>query len=55
LTEPGSRGRVRLQTLLAASGHELDQERALPTGFQLHLRKPVDPDALLTAISTLVV
>ena len=40
---------------LTGHGRELDHERALPNGFQLHLRKPVDADALLTAISTLVV
>jgi signal transduction histidine kinase len=40
---------------LTGHGRELEHERGLPTGFQLHLRKPVEPDALLTAISTLVV
>jgi CheY-like chemotaxis protein len=38
---------------LTAYAGELDQQRAIETGFQQHMPKPVDPDELVTAIAAL--
>ena len=39
---------------LTAYAAESDQKQALSAGFQKHLAKPVEPDALIQAIATLV-
>ncbi|HEY9909015.1 MAG TPA: PAS domain S-box protein [Thermosynechococcaceae cyanobacterium] len=39
---------------LTAYASELDQRRAIATGFQAHLAKPVEPDVLLKVVSELV-
>ncbi|WP_206757501.1 MULTISPECIES: PAS domain S-box protein, partial [unclassified Leptolyngbya] len=39
---------------LAAYASEVNQQQALAVGFQRHLAKPVDPDALVQAISELL-
>jgi CheY-like chemotaxis protein len=39
---------------LTAHAHELDRTRALSAGFQLHLRKPVDPSELVGAMAQLI-
>ncbi|MBD1913959.1 MULTISPECIES: ATP-binding protein [unclassified Leptolyngbya] len=39
---------------LTAYAGEYDQKQALEAGFQLHLSKPVDPEALVRAIAKLV-
>ncbi|MBW4528636.1 MAG: PAS domain-containing protein [Phormidium tanganyikae FI6-MK23] len=38
---------------LTAYAGELDQQRALSAGFQQHLAKPIEPERLVAAISTL--
>ena len=38
---------------LTAYAGEVDRRRALDAGFDLHLPKPVDPDALVTALAAL--
>jgi CheY-like chemotaxis protein/anti-sigma regulatory factor (Ser/Thr protein kinase) len=39
---------------LSAYASELDQQQALKLGFQQHLSKPIEPDALIAAIAALV-
>ncbi|HEY9805142.1 MAG TPA: response regulator, partial [Candidatus Obscuribacterales bacterium] len=39
---------------LTAYAHEEDQQRSLAAGFQMHLSKPVEPNALTHAIARLV-
>jgi len=39
---------------LTAYAAETDQQQAIAAGFQLHIAKPIDPEALLQAIHTLV-
>jgi len=39
---------------LTAYAGEINQKQALTAGFQMHIPKPVDPDALVRAIATLV-
>jgi len=39
---------------LTANAHEADRTRALSAGFQLHIRKPVDPSELVGAMEQLV-
>ncbi|RUR86868.1 PAS domain S-box protein [Chlorogloeopsis fritschii PCC 9212] len=39
---------------LTAYAGEYDQKRAIAAGFQIHLPKPVEPDALLEAIASLI-
>ncbi|MBE9005198.1 PAS domain S-box protein [Fortiea sp. LEGE XX443] len=39
---------------LTAYAGEMNQQQALTAGFQLHIPKPVDPDALVNAIVTLL-
>ena len=50
-TERG--GRVPAAALTAYATAE-DRERALSAGFQLHLSKPIDPENLSAAITTLI-
>ena len=38
---------------LTAFAHEQDLSAALKAGFQLHLAKPIDPDALVAAVASL--
>jgi signal transduction histidine kinase/ActR/RegA family two-component response regulator len=38
---------------LTALAHQEDRQRALQSGFQLHLAKPVDPRSLVAAVTTL--
>ncbi len=38
---------------LTAYAAEVDQQQALAAGFQLHLAKPIEPAALVTAIANL--
>ncbi len=38
---------------LTAFAREEDRELARRAGFQLHLAKPVDPDSVVAAVSTL--
>ncbi|MDM9385096.1 PAS domain S-box protein [Chlorogloeopsis sp. ULAP01] len=39
---------------LTAYAGEYDQKRAIAAGFQIHLPKPVEPDALVEAIASLI-
>uniref|UniRef100_B8HS57 histidine kinase n=1 Tax=Cyanothece sp. (strain PCC 7425 / ATCC 29141) TaxID=395961 RepID=B8HS57_CYAP4 len=39
---------------LTAYAGEIDQRQALAAGYQLHLAKPVEPEALVQAIATLI-
>ncbi|QLE55391.1 response regulator [Nostoc sp. TCL26-01] len=39
---------------LTAYAGEINQQQAINAGFQLHISKPVDPDALIEAISSLL-
>ncbi len=49
---PEQGGQVLAIALTAYAG-EIDQQQALSAGFQLHLSKPIDPQQLIQAISTL--
>ncbi|MBW4583662.1 ATP-binding protein [Aetokthonos hydrillicola Thurmond2011] len=50
---PEQGGRIRAIALTAYAS-ETDQKRALAAGFDQHIAKPVDPDALLSAIANLI-
>jgi PAS domain S-box-containing protein len=50
---PQQGGRVRAIALTAYAG-EMNQQQALAAGFQMHISKPVDPDALVKAIADLI-
>ncbi|BAY19778.1 two-component hybrid sensor and regulator [Anabaenopsis circularis NIES-21] len=50
---PQQGGNVPAIALTAYAG-EINQQQALTAGFQLHIPKPVDPDALVSAIASLV-
>ncbi|AFY43228.1 PAS domain S-box protein [Nostoc sp. PCC 7107] len=50
---PQQGGNVPAIALTAYAG-EMNQQQALTAGFQLHIPKPVDPDALVSAIASLV-
>jgi DNA-binding response OmpR family regulator len=39
---------------LTAYGRVEDRVRALNSGFQMHVAKPVDPDELVTVITSLI-
>ncbi|WP_236144679.1 PAS domain-containing hybrid sensor histidine kinase/response regulator [Nostoc sp. CMAA1605] len=39
---------------LTAYAGEINQQQAITAGFQMHISKPVDPDALIEAIASLV-
>jgi CheY-like chemotaxis protein len=45
-------GRVPAAAFTAYAGRD-DSERALSAGYQLHLAKPVTPDALVAAVAQL--
>ncbi|MDX2230744.1 MAG: PAS domain S-box protein [Leptolyngbyaceae cyanobacterium bins.349] len=49
---PDQGGKV-LAIALTAYAREPDQQRALAAGFQTHLAKPIDPEALVSAIAAL--
>jgi CheY-like chemotaxis protein len=48
-----SRGGSVPALALTAYASEVDRERALAAGYQQHLAKPVDPQALVAAIAAL--
>ncbi|MBD2593764.1 PAS domain S-box protein [Nostoc spongiaeforme FACHB-130] len=50
---PQQGGNVPAIALTAYAG-EINQQQALTAGFQLHVPKPVDPDALVKAIASLL-
>ncbi|WP_413201241.1 PAS domain S-box protein [Nostoc piscinale] len=50
---PEQGGNVPAIALTAYAG-EINQQQALTAGFQLHIPKPVDPDALVKAIASLL-
>ncbi|MEA5628322.1 PAS domain S-box protein [Nostoc sp. UHCC 0251] len=50
---PEQGGRVPAIALTAYAG-EMNQQQALAAGFQMHISKPVDPDALVKAIADLI-
>ncbi|KPQ33563.1 MAG: Response regulator [Phormidesmis priestleyi Ana] len=50
---PGQGGQIPAIALTAYAG-EIDYQKAMSAGFQQHLTKPVEPDALISAISTLL-
>ncbi|MBD2252027.1 PAS domain-containing hybrid sensor histidine kinase/response regulator [Nostoc parmelioides] len=50
---PQEGGNIPAIALTAYAG-EINQQQALAAGFQLHISKPVDPDALIEAIGNLV-
>ncbi|MBN1209076.1 MAG: PAS domain-containing protein [Myxococcaceae bacterium] len=50
----GSRGREIPAAALTALAGEEDRKRALESGFQMHLAKPIDSDRLAIAVATLV-
>ena len=51
----GSVATARIPAIaLTAFGRVEDRERALATGFNLHMTKPVDPQSLVEAIATLL-
>jgi DNA-binding response OmpR family regulator len=39
---------------LAAFARSEDRTRALPSGFEMHLAKPVDPGELVASVASLV-
>jgi CheY-like chemotaxis protein len=39
---------------LTAYAREEDRQKALAAGFQKHIAKPIEPDALVKAIATLL-
>ncbi len=50
---PQQGGQVPAIALTAYAG-EINQQQALAAGFQMHIPKPVDPDALVKAIISLI-
>ncbi|MCC5652531.1 PAS domain S-box protein [Nostoc sp. XA013] len=50
---PQQGGRVPAIALTAYAG-EMNEHQALAAGFQMHISKPVDPDALVKAITDLI-
>ncbi|MDX2098808.1 MAG: response regulator, partial [Leptolyngbyaceae cyanobacterium bins.59] len=50
---PEQGGRIPAIALTAYAG-EVDQQQALTAGFQRHLAKPIEPEALVDAIVTLI-
>ncbi|MFQ4145429.1 GAF domain-containing protein [Chlorogloeopsis sp. ULAP02] len=52
---PPEKGGAIPAIALTAYATEYDQQKALETGFQKHLSKPVDPEELVQVIATLVV
>ncbi|QYO62620.1 hypothetical protein [Leptolyngbya sp. 7M] len=43
-----------LAIALSAYARELDRQRAIAAGFQQHIAKPVEPEALVKAIANLL-
>lgn len=39
---------------LTAYAEERNQKQALDAGYHIHLAKPIEPDALIAAIATLI-
>ncbi|GAP94122.1 two-component hybrid sensor and regulator [Leptolyngbya sp. NIES-2104] len=52
--KPSSQGGTIPAIALTAYAAEIDQQRALQVGFQSHITKPVEPEALLKAIVSLL-
>ncbi|MCC5643581.1 PAS domain S-box protein [Nostoc sp. CHAB 5824] len=50
---PQQGGRVPAIALTAYAG-EMNEQQAIAAGFQMHISKPVDPDALVKAIADLI-
>jgi CheY-like chemotaxis protein len=50
---PQQGGQVRAIALTAYAS-EINQQQSLAAGFQMHIPKPVDPDALVKALSSLI-
>ncbi|MGH1396474.1 MAG: response regulator [Trichormus sp.] len=50
---PHQGGNIPAIALTAYAG-EINQQQAMAAGFQLHISKPVDPDALIVAIASLI-
>ena len=53
LRSPEQGGKVLAIALTAYAG-ELDQQRAIQAGFQMHLTKPVEPEGLVKAMISLI-
>jgi signal transduction histidine kinase/ActR/RegA family two-component response regulator len=53
-SRPRDRGGMIPAIALTAYAAEVDQQKALQAGFQTHITKPVDPEALLGAIVSLL-
>jgi CheY-like chemotaxis protein len=51
---PSTEAQEILAIAVTAHANKADRARALAAGFQLHIRKPVDPSELVEAISQLV-
>jgi CheY-like chemotaxis protein len=51
-TRGGDVGRIPAVALTAFAGSQ-DRDRALAAGYQLHLSKPIEPDALVDAVARL--
>jgi CheY-like chemotaxis protein len=51
-TRGGDLGRLPAVALTAFAGSQ-DRDRALAAGYQLHLSKPIEPDALVDAVARL--
>jgi CheY-like chemotaxis protein len=51
---PTERGGQISAIALTAYAGEIDQQQALSVGFQRHLAKPIEPEALIRAIAMLV-
>lgn len=51
---PQQGGNIKALTLCAYTG-EYDQQQALKVGFHKHIPKPVEPEALINAISELII
>jgi CheY-like chemotaxis protein len=49
---PGPAGRIPAAALTAWTEPE-DRDRALSSGFQIHLHKPIQPDSLVEAVAHL--
>jgi PAS domain S-box-containing protein len=51
---PAEQGGSTPAIALTAYVGEINQQQALTAGFQLHLPKPIEPDALVEAVATLI-
>ncbi|MEA5567210.1 PAS domain S-box protein [Anabaena sp. UHCC 0399] len=52
--QPPQRGGNIPAIALTAYAGEINQQQAIDAGFQMHVSKPVDPDALIEAIASLI-